>query len=222
MTPLSAFLPYVLPHAYGCPDPVAEQAIRDACIEFCGRSNLIQAVDVQSTLAGVADYAVSTPAQQNLSQVLAVTVGANQLRPVSISDVNHGAAMRAGVENVDAVVESARGTPGAYYQTTPTDTLIYLWPVPAVAEVNALAIRAAYVPTRAATDVEDVLFEDWANEIASGALARLLSMPAQVFTNPKFADAHEKRFGDAVASATSLGRRGQVPGATRVRANRFI
>ena len=213
MTPLRDFLPYVLPHAYGCPEPVAEMAIRDACIEFCGRSLLIQTVDTQSTTAGVAEYDVPAPAQQSLCQVMRVTLGASELKRTALDDVRHGAAMRAGL---DTVVESQSGTPQMYYQTTPTAETVCLWPVPSTTGSNALAIRAAFAPTRTATSVDDALYDDWANEIASGALARLLAMPAQVFTNPKYAQAHEARFAGAIAAASTQARRGRLTGASRV------
>jgi len=217
VTPLSAFLPYVLPHAYGCPDPTAEQAVRDACIEFCSKSSLIQAVDTQTLVAGLAEYAVGTPAGQDLSQVLSVSLGAIMLSPVAPSDVRHGAALRAGV---DSTVAPFSGPPALYYQITPTDRVLYLWPVPA--DTGALAIKASYAPSRTATEVDDVLFDDWAYEIACGALARLLSMPAQVFSNPKYAEAHGARFSAAIASAVSAARRGRLPGAVRAQSRSFV
>lgn len=221
MTPLTSFLPYVLPHAYGAPDPLAEQAVRNACIELCDESNLVQTVTIQTATAGDPEYAITPPTQQGLSQILAVTFGAYPLRPVAPGDVEHGAAMRAGVEAVDAVLESTRGTPTVYYQTTPTDPNVYLWPVPAETKVGYLAVRAAFVPLRNATQVEDVLFEDWVVEIASGALAQLLAMPGQVFSNPSYAENHAKAFAAGVARAKAKARSAQIPSAMRVRARRF-
>lgn len=218
MKSLGAFLPWVAPHVPGASDPLIEQAVRDACIEFCDATNIVQRVEVQGVLAGEPQYVVSAPQQQRLVAVLQVAYNSNPLKYAPIDTVEHGAALRAGY---DAVVDPARGTPMTYYQTTPGDDAIYLWPVPDTEVSDALAVRASFAPTRTATQVEDELFDDWLTEIVSGALARLMIIPAQPFTNPKLALEHERAFRAGVGAANAEARRGTGRGGLFVKPRPF-
>lgn len=218
MKALSAFLTWVAPHVPGAPDPLIEQAIRDVCIDFCDATNIVQSVEAQSTVAGEPEYPVATPTQQRLVSVLQVTYKAVPLSYVAIDAVAHGAATRAAY---DTVVEPARGTPRSYYQRTPSDDAIYLWPVPDLSETDAIAVRASFAPTRTATQVDDVLFDEWLPDIVTGALARLMMVPAMPFTNPKMALEYDKIFRGSKAAALAHSRRGSGRGGLFVQPRAF-
>lgn len=191
----------------------AEQALRDACIEFCERTEVVQTVDTFDVEAGQAEYDVGSPAQQQLCRVIRVTYGDTVLLPVAVDEVRSGAAMRAGV---DTEVTAEAGTPTRYYQRVPGGSEIYLWPVPDVDATAALAVRAAFAPLRSATQVEDVLFNDWMREIVSGALSLLQIVPGQPFTNPTLAEYHRGVFHSGMNRATTQARRGFTRGALGV------
>lgn len=218
MKKLSAFLPWVIPHAYGVTDPYAEQAVRDACIEFCERTEVVQSVETYGLVASDPECNLFAPPQQRLARVIRVTCNDVDLSAVAIDEVRSGAAMRAGV---DTVVSPARGTPTSFYQRVPGDSAIYLWPVPDAAAPEALAVRAAFAPTRTASMVEDVLFNDWLPEIVHGALAMLLSTPAQPFTNLVLAGAHRKEFEAAIGAAARDAKRGGTRGSLAVQPRAF-
>lgn len=218
MKRLSSFLPWVLPHCMGVTDPYAEQALRDACIEFCERTEVIQGIDAYSTVAGTAEYEIEAPTQQRLSRVIKVTYNSSEIVPVAIDEVRHGAAMRAGI---DTTVTSSRGTPTSYYQRMPSDSAIYLWPVPDVSAAGALGVRAAFAPTRSASQVDDALFDTYLNEIVSGALAILMGTPGQPFTNPVLAQYHSKAFASGMAGAIGDAKRGGTRGTLTVQPRAF-
>jgi hypothetical protein len=202
----------------GVTDMYAEQAVRDACIEFCERTEIIQGVDAYSTVSGTAEYDIQAPTQQRLVRVVRVTYNAVELAPVAIDEVKHGAAMRAGV---DTTVASDSGTPYCFYQRTPSDTAIYLWPVPNTSVTGALGVRAAFAPTRTCNQVEDDLYDVWITEIVSGALAKLLITPGQPFTNSSLAEHHRKQFESGMAKAIGDAKRGATRGALRVQPRAF-
>jgi hypothetical protein len=218
MPAVSAFLPWVLPHAYGVTDNMAGQAIVDACIEFCERTGAVQGVWTADVVAGRAEVDLEAPSQQEVAQVKAVFLGAVELRATAVDDVRHGAAARAGE---DTVVESPTGTPQCYYQRFLGEPALYLWPVPDSTALRGLSVRAAFRPARTATQVDDRLYNDYVQSIAYGALSRILVTPGQPFTNPTLAKDMEGWFNAAIAAAASDARRGNVQASMRVRPRAF-
>lgn len=218
MKALTAFLPWVEPHVLGAPQPLILQALRDSCIELCERANIIQTVDVQDVTAALPDYDVAAPSQQRLTTVIAVTYLNQRLTPVASDMVDAGGAMRAGV---DTAVAPSFGTPTSFYQSSPSDRGIHLWPVPDVTAPGALAIRAAFAPTRTATQVEDVLFDEWISVVVSGALAQLHSVPDQIFTNLRAAERHGQAAYAGIRSAAAEARTGSTRGSLRIKGRRF-
>lgn len=218
MKSLDVFLPWVLPYAPACTDGLAKQMVLDACIDLCARTSLIQEVDVQDIVADQAEYTVGAPSQQRLTKVLKVFVGATEIKPVALDDVRHGAAARAAT---DTVVLSDSGTPSFFHQTTPSDDAIYLWPVPSTSTTSGLAIRAAFEPTRTATQVADDLFDDYALTIAYGALSRLLGIVSQPFYNPQQAAAFQRQFDSELSRAIGQATRGTTRGSLRVQPRAF-
>jgi hypothetical protein len=113
------------------------------------------------------------------------------------------------------------GTPLTYFQVTPTSNTIRLYPVPATTITSGLTVRAAFCPKRTSSTVPDVLFSDWADEIAAGSIAKLCTMPGQTFTNKDIAAEHGKSYERGVRTASNLSRSGQVAASSRVQPVRF-
>jgi len=65
------FLPEVLPYVHDCAYPVAINAIRNACIEFCDKTDyLVYTHDPVSVIAGQAAYALTVPAGTEVARIL--------------------------------------------------------------------------------------------------------------------------------------------------------
>lgn len=218
MKALSTFLPFVLPYVYGCSDPMAEQAILSACIEFCERSLLVQNVSYETTVVGQADYDVEEPPQLQLAEVLAVFYLRDRLKACSLEMVTDAVAVRG--ENF-ATVEIAPGTPREWFVRDPVQALVSVYPPPDTAVAGGLTVRAAHKPLRTATSVPDVLFNEYATSIAAGAIAHLVSMPAQPFTAPAVAGPHRAMFLAAAASAAIKARTGTAAASSRVKPVHF-
>jgi hypothetical protein len=54
---------------------------------------------------------------------------------------------------------------------------------------------------RSATTVDESLFQDYLEELASGALSRLMKIPGQPWSNPQLGAQHETAFQKAISSA---------------------
>lgn len=217
MATLTQFLPYVLPHVPGCPDAVAEIAVRNACIDFCHTTLLVQTLTTQDIVVGQQDYNLTVPANSVLSRVLKVFYGDIELAANTVESVNSGLIVRGdvggGVQRSDS--------PVIYFQKTPTLASISVYPLPATAMTLGLAVRAAFAPNRTATTVDDSLFQYWAEEIASGALHRLMATPGQQFSDNTMAAYHKSRFDIGCRSASIQSRTGLISAASRIDGRRF-
>lgn len=213
MRPLVDFLPFVLPLVPGCSDPMAEQAVLSACIEFAGKSLIVQHTGTDNAVAGQTEYDVEQPSQQILSKVLAVYHLGRRLHSRSREMVRSGFAARG--EAIPGVT-TYTGTPSEWLCRNPAEAIVSIYPAPAEAETDALTIVSAYAPTRDATRVADILYTDYAEDIAAGAVAQLLIVPAQPFTNPALRKPYRDRFDAAMYSAANLARVGLGAASSRV------
>lgn len=217
-TALTEFFPYVQPHVPGCSEPLLEQAIRSACIDFCTRSLVIQTIVPADYTDDVQDYTVAVPANMTLVRVLGVFLKDAWLSPNTIENVRSGVALRG--DAGDAVALNT--TPVTYFQKLPTSTTVSLYPVPHETVTDGLAVRAAFAPSRNAGVVDTALFEDWVEDIAAGAAARLVTIPNQPFSNPAMAAGYTGVFQRAARAASIQARSGKVAASSRVQPAAFV
>lgn len=210
---LSVFYPYALPYVIGAPEPLLERAVRDACISFCEETSLIQEITVINVVAGRAEYEIDTPSMSKLAKVLRVFYRGEVITPSPTEMVTVGGAF---------VGTDAQSAPKTYFQKTPTAAEITLYPTPDESVFGGIVVRAAYAPTRTATQVDETLFQDWAEAIGKGAAAMIMDMPGQPYSNPGMAMSLSAAFQAAVSSASIQARRGMVVTASRVQPRPFV
>lgn len=171
MIPVSAFFSRLMPNIIGCPEPLAQQALVDAAIEFCDQTTYVTTdLDPVSIQKGVTQYELDLPAQTELSQILRVWVDGRLLGPVPSFEVQSTTA--------------PEGTPLYYYTRDRDEVLnLTLYPAPDKNVTNGLVVRVATRPTRGATQVHSALYNEWADVIVESALAKMYGTPGQVFSN---------------------------------------
>lgn len=218
MKSLSAFQPFVLPFVYGCSGPLARQAILSSCIDFCARTMIVQATSYENAVADQPSYFIDVPAQQQVVKVLSVFFGETRLRARALEEVSSGVVMRG---TPIGALASARGTPTEWVVIDLAEPEVAIYPMPDAAAQGMVTIRAAFAPTRTAKSVPDILFDDYAEDIGRGAVARLLATPNQPFSSPLSAKTWQDQFDSAVHSAANLARVGLGAGASRVRSRPF-
>lgn len=179
-----SFLPHVLPYVPGCFEGQAVVAIRNACVDFCRDSLVLQQdMDPISTQAGVNTYEIDVPSGYLLSQVLALYYLGLRLERKSQLELE-----RLYTRDWQSLV----GTPKVFTQFTHNEVTLALKPEAGVA--SSLTGRIALVPTRASTTVDSVLLERYLDEIAHGAIARLKLTPDQPYTDPQGAAVYGAEF----------------------------
>lgn len=211
MQSLDLFLPRILPLVPSCPDILARQAIVDAASEFCEETLLIQyTCDPLSAVKGEGAYELDVPSQQNVAAITKVWYKASSLAPAAAAEIDNIMAYASGATGTTP----DQGTPRVFYELTPGVAGIY--PVPDTTEASVISARIATKPTRSATSVEDVLYDDWVEVIAAGALMRICAIPNKAFSNESVAAHHAAKFYQGISRATNIRIRGRLIGSMSV------
>jgi hypothetical protein len=196
---LNVFLPYVLPSVMGCPDVMARDRILAACIDFCEQTQAWQdwltPIDV---VANTQDYTLPVPDGAAIAGLEEVKLGDARLDPLTRAD-----ALDLYGETWDS---DLRGTPAGYLR--PDDYTLSLCPIPADSATGLLKVYATLQPARNATTVPDQLAEHHRETIAHGALARLLAVPGQPWSNPPLAAFYAQQFAGQIGSAAGKAAKG--------------
>lgn len=171
MVPLSQFFPRLLPHVLGCSEPLAQQALLDSAIEFCGRTlAVVEPVDPITVPTGFPSVEIETPTGTQVAQVLSVMFDGQALEALPSWET--------------ASLDAPNGTPKAFWGEDIDEAYhLTLLPAPDRLVRNGLKVRLALQPTRSATQVHSILYERFADAIVDGALAILYAVPDQPFTN---------------------------------------
>lgn len=209
MADYTALSTRVRPKVPQCPEPLIEQAVKDAVIDFYRRSRIRR--DDLTPVAAVADqaaYTLTPPANCAIVHLLALTYDGEPLHPTRADELDanwHDLANRRFIVDSGSSEASTdqwrtlTGTPKAYYQPIPTQ--VRLVPIPTAALANAIAARAVVCPTEASTSFDDWVFERFYPALVSGALANLLSVPNKPWTSPDLAMYHAEIFGRGISEA---------------------
>lgn len=171
----TAFYDYVLPDVPGCGAPLAQQAIREAAIEFCAQTLLYKHDHAAIDIVGATHtYALTLPANTVLADVIFAAVNGTPIAPrgkawldVSIAEWR----------------TTATGVP-AYYFLNSGRTEIRLVKTPSESIATGLVLELALKPAKAATEGPDFLLEDWEAAITAGAKARLFAMKRKPWSDP--------------------------------------
>lgn len=191
----------VLPQLAADPsDPVTEQAIKRAVIEFCRESWIWQFFpDAQNVRSGTAEYDIEPPSGADVVTVVDVEYNRVPLTPKSVAWLNKE-------------IPGWRTTGAAVKHYTQIDTeQVILAPLPAENITNGLVMTVALQPSQKATGFPSWIAAQYIYQIAEGAMAKLMLMPNKPWTDMATGQDHrtrfEQAFNDARESAVSaLGR----------------
>lgn len=190
----------VLPDVPGVTPAVALNAIRNACIEFCSKSN-IWVVD-HDPIASIADepvYQFEPPNGTVVSSVVVARFAGFELDPATQGELSE--------EYGDW--QSKSGTPEYFIQENSEELILCPKPIAAVAD--ALKMKVSLKPSRKSTGIEGWIVESYQEELAHGAKAKLFAMNKKPWSSAELAGFHLSAFEAAIAAAKmaaakSLGR----------------
>lgn len=205
MATYEQFFPNILPEAPGVAETIAENAVRNTVIEFCEKSLILQRDHDPITLVeGVVDYDLEPPTGYLCVKVMKAWLENNPLDPLAPDFVREAAVYN----RLFSSYQKSNSTPRAYLQKD--ERTISVWNPPEKRYPNGLTLRVALKPTRAASSVEDVILEDYAEVIASGALSRLMMSVGKPYTNVEMAAVHKSLFQQGINLARQRATHGHV------------
>jgi hypothetical protein len=217
-TALTAFLPYVLPYALDCAPVVAQQALLKASIEFCDRTLVYSTVAPFDVTINQMDYPVTVPTGYRLAKVMGVMTAGRWLKSVTRDQVRDPVAWTGAAVGAESVPTN---NPNRFFQRDIAVPTVSLWPVPQATVAAGGVIRAAFSPLQTQTTVPDILFTNYYQAIADGALSHILAIAEQPFSNPKEAERRGMLFDAAMRNAQVQVRDGLVVAASSVRMRKF-
>ena len=209
MKSVSAFRTRIAPRVPGCSDALIDQAVLDACIDFCDRTLVVKRMlDSFLTKPLQTIYDLDGANQQTVARVMRVWVDSTEITPLDED----------GIGNPFGFISSVPGQtntgamPRFFNETDPGSVGFY----PRPDRAYTINMRVALKPTRTATQVEDQLFENWVEVVMDGAFARLFAMPAQEFSSPTTSRDHSLKFEIGINAAMLEARRGKTRAQSRV------
>ena len=182
----SDFLLYILPGVSGCPDFTAERAIRDACIEFCIKTDLwIAEPDQLQVVPNVTEYDLSAPSGAEPNHILSLSRVGVSLEPMRYRD---------------AFMMNASTTSSApTYYGQRDNTSLLIGPKPTASE--RLDLLISLKPSSTSSSLPDTIGQENRETIAAGALYRLQMLPGQPWSNGGAAGTNKSIFDRGIVSA---------------------
>ena len=216
MSAYEDFFPYVVPEVAGCPEPMVVHAIRSTCIEFCEKSLVLtRDHDPITIIENKVDYDLEPPAGYLAIKVMKAWVNNQPITPLVPDFVREAAVYN----RLFAEYQQQPNTPQHYLQKE--ERSISLWPMPDRKIANGLTLRVALKPTRASTTIEDVIFEDYAETIAAGALSRLMTNANRPWQNMEMAAINAVKFNSGLNVARTRALHGHTRSNLSVRLRRI-
>jgi hypothetical protein len=170
---IDKFLPYVLPYAEKCPQLVARRAIRDTIIDIANRTQMTKIRVELKSKKGYGTYELQMP--------YGITVG-------MMDDVTYDGAPLKAINRPmlrqlypEADLTRLSGEPKYYYHTN-SPLVLTLAPAPQD-DGKSIVCEVDVSFTREMNDFPEEYYTRYAELVAEGALSRILSMPAQTFTD---------------------------------------
>jgi len=217
VTPVSTiafeeFLPEVMPNVPGCPEMLALNHIRHACREFCRMTTIWRVtLNAMNVTADEHSYPLPLPVGSDLVIPHYVEYDSSPLNPLTEDQLD------------ESVVDWRNAD-----SSTPTNYLIYsrgvirLYVPPSENGTDILVVRVSVKPSLNATAVGEVVYNDWLEEVASGALSRLMRMPGKEWGSPDLSVYHERIFQNGIAKARATAdRHGNVRTSRHVKMQAF-
>ena len=201
MRDIEDLLPNVLPYAPGCAEPTAVQHLRDAAVRYCERTRCWRFIDTFQT-KGDHHEILAVPSDAVLFEIEWAKFNNRELEAVSPQATTW--------HNQDGYTEPR-------YITQVNPNCVSLEPH----AVGELVISMFLKPAPTALEIPAFMICDFGRALADGALATLLLLPNQPFTNPQLAMVFETKFQQALDRNFALNMRGQQRAPKRTKSNNF-
>lgn len=183
--PWKTFYPHVQPHVPGCPEVTIDYHLQTAAENLCKRAEIWRdTLGPEITVAGVAEYKVSTFGQSRLENIPALYLDGAKLHRVT--DLYH-------TESPD----HPQGKPLRF--SVYGDETVKFFPTPD--KEYTFQGTMVLTPSAGASGVPDFVYEDHQQTVTYGALATLMAVPHKEWSDAERADYYHSKFWRCVDDA---------------------
>lgn len=207
---LKNFLPNIYPHVRDCNEISAIVALRDACRDFCKRTNAWQYDSGEIVFrAGTSEVSVEVPPGAAVASLLNVYVGSTQLVYKSREHLftAYGPDWR-----------TMQGQPRYYFHNASSGSIVI---VPQPDKDMTGSMLVACMPTSTSRDMDGDILDRYSEAIVYGAVARLCDTPNRPYSDQRRASDLFTRYSRAAAQAKRDTEDGRTEAPTSVRMRRF-
>jgi hypothetical protein len=209
---LTEFLPEVMQYVPDVPEFVAINSLRNAAIEFCEKTRILQ-IDLSPTslIIGKASYLMIVPPDLKFVDLVEAYADDRLLIPKSSEELSR--IYRA------TDWRTVQGSPA--YITRTSYPEVQVVPYPQI-DGEQLKLRASVAPTRTATEVPQTLFEEFVEQISYGARGRLYGTPKQSYSDKSMAREYLMMFRAAINETRTRVNRGLTRASGSIEYQRII
>jgi hypothetical protein len=200
------FLPKLLVQLMDCPEPVAIDALRSACIEFCEKTLWwLHEPEPMPLVDGAGTYPLDTPTGTVPVMVFDAWAAGQRMLPQTEEQLTTQFPDWRGVT----------GTPRSYMQYDPSE--IILCPTPDERVEEGLKMVIAVRPSQDSVYVDDSIYEYWNETIVGGALSKLYLHAGRPYSLPAAAPVQQAIFDRGISAARAKRQRGMTRGPLHVK-----
>lgn len=186
MAALSAFYPYVLPSVPGASELTVDHYLRQTAISFLQDTSLWVQTSTVSIISNQSAYTITNPTDGQVFKVMEASVNNTPLF-MGLASILYPAIT-------------------AQYPTTyisgDDPSTFSVWPTPTSSVT--MTYRYILIPTQTAATLPDFLFNDWAEAIGAGTVARLTEQPGTSYFNPTVAQMRWRDYNSFKSRAKAL------------------
>lgn len=198
MREIAELMHLILPYAQACPEPTAVQHLRWAAMKFCEASRIWRSCQEFNVTGGCSEV-VCVPQHAQIFEIEQAFFGTIKLEPKSAGDFDR---------------DYDDSQPRWITQNSSNSVRL----VPGAQEPDVLRINLFLKPSRDAEDFPDFL-DEFEQELADGALSRILALPNQPFTDLQMAASFGGSFQVALDRNFTRNLRGQQRAPLRTKAS---
>jgi len=210
----------VNPSTPGCPQETMFQYIRDAAIRACERTLAWRYTQPKFNLtAGVPQYNYNKPFDTEVHAVLATWMNDEPLDRLTLDEATDRYPAWVDTYTTAADIAEYGSEPQAITQLSPHQFVVL--PLPDAEKTYTMRMIYALKPSRTATEMDEVIFNDLEEVILHGALQHLLVLPNTNWSDRELASYHAKQFIAQVTERRARANLGNSRGSLSVQIPRF-
>lgn len=208
------------PSVPGCPQETMFQYIRDAAIRACEKTLAWRYTQPKFNLTpGVPQYSYNKPFDTDVHAVFAVWLNDDPLDRLTLDEAIERYPAWVDTYTVAEDIAEFGSEPRAITQLNPHQYVIL--PLPDAEKTYTVRMIYALKPSRTATEMDEVIFNDLEEVIMHGALQHLLVLPNTNWSDRELAAYHAKQFLAQVTERRARANLGNARGSLSVQLPRF-